>query len=287
MPTVAFLRQRMQAMSARVLDALLPRLRHEPMRKRVRATLAGEVVVDSTRAVLVWEPQRVIPAYAVPREHIHGRLLPAPAAAAPPGPHGFQLPDGRTVLDPSVPFAVHTADGEPLSLRAGGQTRHGVAFRPADPDLHGLVLLDFDGLDHWYEEDDPIAGHPRDLFHRIEILPSSRTVRVELDGILLAESTRARLLFEHPVLPVRAYLPREDVRVPLRPSPTRTRCPYKGEATYWSPDLDGRTVDDLAWSYETPRDEAAAIAGLVSFFNERVEIRLDDHFVAARIAGAG
>jgi uncharacterized protein (DUF427 family) len=275
MPTLAFLPHRTQAMSARVFDMLLPRLRHEPTRKRVRATIAGEVVVDSTRAVLVWEPQRVIPAYAVPREHIRGRLLPAAATAGPGGPHGFQLPDGRTVLDPSVPFAVHTTDGEPLSLRAAGQTRHGVAFRPADADLHGLVLLDSAGFDAWFEEDDPVFGHARDPFHGIDILPSSRAVRIELDGAVLAESARAQLLFEHPLLPVRCYLPSEDIRIPLQPSATRTRCPYKGEASYWSLDVDGHTIADLAWSYQAPREEAARIAGLVSFFNERVEISLD------------
>jgi uncharacterized protein (DUF427 family) len=262
-------------MSARVLDTLLPRLRHEPTRKRVRATLAGEVVVDSAAAVLVWEPQRIVPAYAVPREHVRGELVPAPATAPPAGPLGFQLPDGQTVLDPSVPFGVHSADGEPLSLRAAGQTREGVAFRLADPDLDGLVVLDSAAFDAWYEEGDPLVGHPRDLFHRIEILPSSRTVRVELDGVVLAESADARLLFESPLLPVRSYLPPGDVRVPLRPSPTRTRCPYKGEASYWSVDVDGRTVSDLAWSYEDPLHDATAVAGLVCFFDERVDITLD------------
>ena len=229
-------------MSARVLDTLLPQLRHEPMRKRVRAILAGEVVVDSTEAILVWEPHRVIPAYAVPREHLRAELLPAPPAAAPARPLGFRLAEGQTVLDPSVPFAVHSTDGEPLSLSAAGETREGVAFQPADPDLDGHVVLDFDGFDAWYEEDEQVVVHPRDPFHRLDILPSSRRVRVELDGVVLAQSARARLVFEGSILPVRAYLPPEDVRVPLRPSHTRTRCPSKGEAAYWSVDLGGSIV---------------------------------------------
>jgi uncharacterized protein (DUF427 family) len=179
------------------------------------------------------------------------------------------------VLDPSVPFAVHTTDGEPLSLQAAGQTRHHVAFRPADPDLHELVLLDPAGFDAWLEEDDPVAGHARDPLHRLDILPSSRTVSIELDGTLLAQSARAQLLFEHPLLPVRYYLPPEDIHVPLQPSRTRTRCTYKGEASYWSVDLGGRTIPDLAWSYETPNQDAARIAGLICFFNERVDISLD------------
>jgi uncharacterized protein (DUF427 family) len=262
-------------MSARVFDTLLPLLRHEPARQRVRATLAGDVVVDSTQAVLVWEPHRVVPTYAVRREHIRGELLPAAAPAPPAGQLGFRLPDGQTVLDPSVPFAVHTTAGEPLSIRAAGETRHGVAFAPADPDLDGLVLLDPAAFDAFFEEDEPVRGHARDPFQRIEILPSSRTVRIELDGITLAESERAQLLIEHPILPVRCYLPREDISVPLRPSSTRTLCSYKGEATYWSADVNGSTIEDVAWSYETPRAEAARIAGLVCFFNERVDVNLD------------
>lgn len=261
-------------MSAPVLETLLPQLRHQPARKRVRATFADEVVVDSGRALLVWEPQRVLPAYAVPREDIRGKLLPAPDTRAPAGPHGFQLPNGQTILDPSVPFAVHTADGDPLSLRAAGQTRENVAFAPADPDLRDHVILDFEGFDAWYEEDHPVVGHPHDVLGRLEILPSSRTVRIELDGVVLAESTRAQLLFEHPILPVRSYLPAEDVIVPLRPSATRTRCPSKGEASYWSAELNGRTLDDLAWSYVEPLPAAAPVAGLVCFFNERVDVTL-------------
>jgi len=135
-----------------------------------------------------------------------------------------------------VPFAVHSTDGQPLSLRAAGQTRHGVAFAPADPDLHGLVLLDLAGFDAWYEEDEPVVGHVRDLFHRLEILASSLTVRIELDGIVLAQSTRAQLLFEHAILPVRSYVPPEDIRVALQPSPperaARTRAkPPTGRST--------------------------------------------------------
>jgi uncharacterized protein (DUF427 family) len=261
-------------MSVRVLDTLLPRLRHEPARKRVRAMLAGECVIDSSQALLVWEPGRILPAYAVPREHVRGELQSAPDSARPPG---VQPANGQTVLDPTVPFAVHTADGEPLTLHAVGQTRHGVAFRAADPDLHGHVVLDFDGFDTWYEEDHPVVGHPHDVLGRLEILPSSRTVRIELDGVLLAESARAQLLYEHPILPVRAYLPPADIRVALQPSPTRTHCPSKGEAAYWSLDLNGRTLDDLAWSYPEPLPAAAPVAGLISFFNERVDLSLDGH----------
>jgi uncharacterized protein (DUF427 family) len=162
-----------------------------------------------------------------------------------------------------------------MNVRAADQTRDSAAFRPADLDLSSHVILDFAAFDAWYEEDERLIAHPRDPFHRLDILPSSRDVRIELDGTLLARSTRPHLLFEGNVLPVRFYLPPEDLRVPLQPSPTRTSCAYKGEASYWTPDLPRGTVQDLAWSYETPLKDAAPLAGLVCFFNERVDVTLD------------
>lgn len=137
--------------------------------------------------------------------------------------------------------------------------------------MGGHLILDFGAFDAWLEEDEPTVGHPRDPFHRIEILHSSRHVRVELGGTLLAESSRPYLLFEPP-LPVRYYLPREDVRADrLRPSPTRTTCAYKGRASYWSAD----GADDIAWSYREPLREAAEVAGRIAFFNERADIVVD------------
>jgi len=137
------------------------------------------------------------------------------------------------------------------------------------------VILDFAGFDAWYEEDERIFSHPRDPFHRIDILRSSRHGRIELDGELVAESSRPRLLFEGSLLPVRYYVPREDVRVPMSASDRRTYCPYKGQASYWSPEVGGRTRKNLAWCYETPLREAADVAGLVAFFNERVDVVVD------------
>jgi uncharacterized protein (DUF427 family) len=194
-------------------------LRYEPTAKRIRAVLGGDTVVDSTRAVLVWEPRRIVPSYAVPPEDVRGELVPAGAAAAgPDGEAGVRLPDvtALRVLDPRVPFAVHSTEGEVTDLRAGGQHRPGAGFRPADPDLAALVILDFGAFDAWYEEDELNVGHPRDPFHRIDVLPSSRPVRLELDGQVLAVSSRPTLLFEA-MLPTRYYLPRADVTAELIP----------------------------------------------------------------------
>ena len=243
----------------------LDQLRHEPTAKRIRATFGDEPVVDSTRVLLVWEPRRVVPSYAVPVEDVAGDLLPAAGAPA---------AEGAPVLHPGFPFAVHSADGEPLDVKVGDERRKEVAFRPADPDLDGYVILDFHGFDRWFEEDELNVGHPRNPFHRIDILHSSRHVRVELDGELLAETTRPRLLFETS-LPMRVYMPREDVRAELRPSSKQTYCAYKGQASYWSLDAAGTERKDLAWSYEDPLREAAEINGLVALFNERVDIVVD------------
>jgi len=261
----------------------LGELRYEPIEKRVRALLGGDEVVDSSRAVLVWEPQRVVPSFAVPIEDVRGELVPAPPAGAEPGAP-------PPILHPGIGFAVHSTPGESLSLRAGDAPRESAAFAPADPDLAGLVILDFYAFDAWLEEDEPLIGHPRDPFHRIDMRRSSRPVRIELDGELLAESTRAVLLFETS-LPTRFYLPREDVLVELHPSGKRTYCPYKGQASYWSLELG----EDLAWTYEDPLPEAAPVTGLVAFFDELVDVVLDGerrerprtHFAKAILEEAG
>jgi uncharacterized protein (DUF427 family) len=257
-----------------VMTSRLGELRYEPVARRVRAELGGRTVLDSTRAALVWEPRRVVPSYAVPVEDVAAELVPVTGGPAAADSDGLPLPEvsARPVLDPSIPFAVHSTEGQAVELRAGGAAAQ--AFRPADPDLAGCVVLDFDGFDAWYDEDERVVSHPRDPFHRIDVLPSSRQVRLELAGEVLAESSRPRLLFET-LLPVRFYLDRADVRVPLRPSPTRTWCAYKGEASYWSAEVGGELVPDLVWSYPEPRHDAAAVRGLVCFFDERVDVVLD------------
>jgi uncharacterized protein (DUF427 family) len=254
-----------------LLMGRLDALRHEPIQKRIRATLGDETVVDSTRSLLVWEPKRVVPQYAVPEADVAAEIV-ADGAPTGAGPSDADAPQllGRPVLDPSIPFAVHTTEGEPVTVRARGTGREAAGFRPADPDLDGHVILDFAGFDAWHEEDERNLSHPRDPFHRIDIVHSKRHVRIERAGELLAESTRPYLLFEPP-LPVRYYLPREDVRAELTPSDKRTACAYKGEAAYWS--VAG--AEAVAWSYPAPLREAAEIVDRVAFFNEQVDVIVD------------
>jgi len=267
-------------MSTRMRDLLtggFGQLRHEPTAKRIRAFLDGDTVADTTRALLVWEPRRIVPSYAVPGGDVTAELVPAGAAATDAaGTIGARMPElfSRPVLDPSVPFAVHTAEGRAVDVRAGGQDRPGAGFYPADPDLAGYVVLDFAAFDAWYEEDELNVAHPRDPFHRIDVLPSSRQVRMELDGQVLAQSSRPALLFET-MLPARYYLPRDDIRAELIPSDTRTYCAYKGQAAYWSARAGGRVVPDIAWTYEQPRHDAAEVRGFIAFFNERLDVIVD------------
>jgi uncharacterized protein (DUF427 family) len=235
-------------------------LRYEPTEKRIRAELGGHLVVDTTRAVLVWEPRRIVPQYAVREEDLWATLSAAPPAQ--------RAPDG--VLHPGHPFTLHSAPGEPLTLAANGETRAAAAFRPADPDLKGHVVLDFDALDTWFEEDERVRSHPRDPYHRVDARASSRHVRIAFQGRLLADTTSPTLVYET-VLPTRFYVPRDDIVAHLTPSDTRTYCPYKGEASYYS--IDGR--QDVAWSYQDPLPDAAPLAGLVAFYDEAVEVTVD------------
>jgi uncharacterized protein (DUF427 family) len=261
----------MGTMVREILLGSLGQLRYEPVEKRIRGVIAEQVVIDTDRALLVWEPRRVVPSYAVPVAEIDADTSPSEAGAAQdPASAGVAIPHlgDRPVYDPSVPFAVHTTAGASLDLRIAGTDRRAAAFRPEDDALNEYLIVDFDAFDEWFEEDEPNVGHPRDPFHRIEIVHSSRSVRVERDGELLAASSRPYLLLEPP-LPVRYYLPPEDVSMGLlRPSATRTLCAYKGQASYWSLESE----DDIAWSYPEPLREADEVRDRIAFFNERVDL---------------
>ena len=140
-----------------------------------------------------------------------------------------------------------------------------------DEDLAGFVTVEWGAVDRWLEEDEEAVGHPRDPFHRIDIRRSSRHVEVSLDGRAVAESRRPVLLFETG-LPVRYYLPREDVWMGLlTASEKRTTCAYKGHASYFS----APEHPDIAWTYEDPLPDAQQIRGLVAFFDERSDVAVD------------
>ncbi len=272
-------------MGVRMMDLLsgnLDTLRYEPTAKRVRVRVGGEPVADTCEARLVWEPRRVVPTYAVPITALTAQLVPAGAesgadtGAAWPATSdedvGVRLPaiSSRPILDPTVPFDAHSCAGTAFDVIAGEETGAAAAFRPDDPDLADYVILEFDAFE-WREEDEPVVSHPHDPFSRIDVLRSSRHVRIELDGRLLAESKRPMLLFET-LLPVRFYLPREDVAVRLEHSDTASYCAYKGRASYYSVPDGPR---DVAWTYHEPLHDAETVRDRICFFDERVDVIVD------------
>ena len=242
-------------------------LRWADMRRRVRALVDGETVVDSTAPIQVWEPHRVVGCYAVPVSDVVARLdNPQRVGAA--GEHA-------SILTPGDPFALHTTPGTICDLVAGERTLRGAAFRPEDPDLADHVLLDWAAFDEWREEDQPAIGHPHDPFQRIDCLTTSRHVVVRLGDTVLAESRRPTLLLETH-LPARHYLPREDVRMDLLvPSDTVTVCAYKGEATYWSAVVGDEVIPDVAWTYTDPLTDAEPVRDLICFYDERVDLTVE------------
>ncbi len=231
------------------------RVKVEQGHKRIRTYLGGALVVDTVRPLLVWEGPHY-PAYYLPAEDVRAKLAPT----------------GRTEHSPS------RGDAEVLDVVADGVTAPGAARRYPDSPieaLRGAVRLEWSAMDEWLEEDEPVYTHPRDPHTRVDILHSSRHVRVELDGVLLAESRRPAILFETGLIP-RHYLPMSDVRRDLlRPSDTVTHCPYKGTAAYWSVQVNDTVHKDLVWIYRTPLPESQKIAGMPCFYTEKVDLFVD------------
>lgn len=230
-------------------------VRIETSRKRVRVYFGGQSVADTTRPVLVWENPHY-PAYYIPVADLHAKLEP----------------------DGSTRDSASRGVGTGYDVVVDGATAAGAALRYLDsprPELRELVRLDWDAMDEWFEEDEPVYVHPRNPYSRVDILAGSRHVRVEVDGVTVADSRAPRILFETG-LPPRYYLPLTDIRMDLlRPSDTHTRCPYKGNADYWHLRIGETEYRDLVWIYRTPTPESQKIAGLACFYNEKVDVYLD------------
>ena len=236
--------------------AIVPVDHIEPVPRRIRAVLAGEVVLDTTSARYVWE-WPFYPQYYVPLDDVRPDLL---------------VDEGRTQH-------LHRGTARVRGLRVGDVEREGVARLFGDDALEGLagtVRFDWDALDAWYEEDEQVFVHPRNPYARVDALRSTRKVRVELAGTVLAESSSPVLVFETG-LPTRYYLNRTEVDFNhLVPSDTVTACPYKGTTSaYWSVRTGSDLVPDLAWAYDFPTLALQPIAGLVAFYNE-VDLFVDD-----------
>ncbi len=231
----------------------------EPTPKRIRVEVGGEVIADSRRAMMLHESGQQ-PIYYFPPQDVRADAL--------------QASDRHT-------HCPKKGDASYYTISAGGETvEAGAWYYPeplpgTPPLLKDLIAFYFNRMGRWLEEGEEIGVHPRDPYHRIDVLSTDRHIRVSLGGQLLAETTSTLALFESN-LPTRWYLPGDDVTATLEPSDTITHCPYKGAASYHSVRLSsGELGGDLIWFYDDPLAEVARIQGRLCFFNEKVDIELD------------
>ncbi len=226
----------------------------EPSPRRVRAVFAGETVADSRRMMLMHET-RHLPVYYFPRADVRDDLLGAS--------------DHHT-------HCSYKGDAVYWSVRVGDKLSENAAWAYPEPvaevtGLESYLAFYWDRVDAWYEEDEEVFVHARDPYKRVDVIESSREVQIVLGGETVATSRRSRFLFETR-LPTRYYLPVEDVRMDLLvPSETRTRCPYKGEARYWTAEIGASTHPDIVWSYPEPIADCSRIKDYLCFFNEKVD----------------
>lgn len=231
-------------------------VRTETHYRRVRVMVAGEIVADTLRPLLVWEIP-YYPTYYFALEDVAPDVL-------------VEREDNQD--------RSRLGEVETLDVVVGDDRREAAAYRhssPAASELEGYVAFRWDEMDHWFEEDDEVFVHARSPYTRVDVLRSSREVRVEVGGVEVARSNTSAFLYETG-LPVRYYLPKTDVRFDLlTESATVTHCPYKGQARYWSIDVDGEVHTDVVWGYDAPLPEAHGIGGLVCFYSEKLDVYVD------------
>ena len=237
-------------------------MRTERIDKWVRAYLDGVAIVESRDPLLFWEQDFPVPSYAFAHSDVRTDLL-TESHGEPPQKPSFFLPKGPV--------------SQWYDVTVGRRTAPHAAWVRDTPELSDRLVLSWQPglLDRWLEEDEQVAGHPRDPYKRVETLASSRHVVLRLGDLTLADSARPILLLETS-LPTRYYLPREDVNLEaLTPSSNRSHCPYKGIADqYWSVTGNPDAVD-IAWSYSAPLPAVEKVAGRVAFYNEFVDITVD------------
>lgn len=226
----------------------------EPSPRWVRVQFGGEFVADSRRVFLAWEGGGSRLFYYFPREDVR---------------QDFLVETGRTSKDRTswhVQVGEQRADNAAWSYTEAPEGLAGI---------EGYIAFRWDKMDHWFEEEEEVVVHPRDPYSRVDTIPSSRHVRVEIDGVTVADTKRPFLLFETH-LPTRYYIPQEDINMALlAPTDSRTVCPYKGIASYWSAKVGQTEHKDIVWGYPDPIAETPKIKYLLSFYNEKVDIFVD------------
>lgn len=227
--------------------------------RHVRVNFGGQTIGSSKRVRLLREAD-CLPVYYFPQEDVRTDWLV-------PTDYKTQCPYKGEAYYWTLKVADKIAENAAWSY---------LSPRPEAVGIEKCLAFEWNKMDRWHEEEEEIFVHPRDPYKRIDVLRSSRHVRVVIDGQTIAETHRPRLLFEtnHPV---RYYIPQDDIRMDLLlPSKTASRCPYKGPASYWSVKIGGRLVEDMIWGYMEPIPECPKIKGLLCFFQERgAEIYVD------------
>jgi uncharacterized protein (DUF427 family) len=217
----------------------------EPFPRRVRGVVAGRTVVDSDRVLLVHRPGEP-PRCAFPATDVTG--------------------------------VTGVAEG------TGAAGVEGIVAEPV-PEAPGHVHVPWRSVEAWYEEDERMLGHPRNPYHRVDCVRTSRRLHVEVAGVALVDTRETLGVYETALEP-RLYVARDHVRMDLLvASPTTSYCPYKGTASYWSALVGGAIVEDVAWCYEDPLPESLPLGGLLSFDGTRATVTHDlPPVVAPRVA---
>jgi uncharacterized protein (DUF427 family) len=212
-----------------------------------------------------------------------------PLSAAPAGRFTVAMPVNVSYIEPFRRRVRATKDGQTLidSERVVLLHRPGrpptfafpevdVTGLPAEgePDVAGYVTVPWDAVDAWFEEDEQLFGHPRNPYHRVDILRSHRRLRVMAAGITLVDTTETVAVYETALEP-RLYVDPRVVQAQLTRSQLQTYCPYKGTATYWNVVIDESDLPDVAWSYEDALPESTPLQHLVSFDDRRVSVLHD------------
>ena len=179
---------------------------------------------------------------------------------------------GRVVVDSERVLFVHRPGRPPAWAFPADDVE--VDGEP-EPEAPGYVRVAWDAADEWYEEDERVLSHPRNPYHRVDCVPTSRRLRVEVGGATLVDTTGTMGVYETSLAP-RLYVPPPAVRMDLLvASGTTTYCPYKGTASYWTAVVGDVVVEDVAWSYVDPLPESLPIRGMLSFYETRATLTHD------------
>ena len=243
-------------MSIAYRSSEIPTVLIEPVIRRIRLKLGDHFIADTTHAIVIYE-NGGHPTYYLPRADFVAGALTATSKSEPAPLFGTKTFWSLQSNGITLPEKAWSYDGAQLGI----------------PELGDYVTVDWRSV-RWFEEDREIFGHPRNAYWRIDTLPSSRLVEVFVDGKLVARTRRAIFLFETRMI-ARYYFPVDDlVEGTLVPSDHTTYCPYKGAASYYHFDLDGKRHENIVWYYREPFPESSMIKGLISFYNEKVDIRV-------------